>query len=194
MCHPCWGYIKSSKQLVLLDGLLLEVRRAGSLYVKAASLRVTQLKHWVCRETVAGQLGREHGSWELLPGDIFLIGIVGDEVQLRPLGSAATNRLIVPAPGDYEDGEIVGMMIGKRNRSTRTPPVRRCPPQTPHAVRMRTRAAAVGSQRLIAWATARPTRRQPVKIRRTRRFRSCCSELQSVWINASAIPISSYVL
>jgi hypothetical protein len=31
-----------------------------------------------------------------------------------------------------------------------------CPPQTPHAARMRTRAAAVGSQRLIASATARP--------------------------------------
>jgi hypothetical protein len=32
-----------------------------------------------------------------------------------------------------------------------------CPPQTPHAARMRTRAAAVGSQRLTAWATARPS-------------------------------------
>jgi hypothetical protein len=31
-----------------------------------------------------------------------------------------------------------------------------CPPQTPHAARTRTRAAAVGSQRLTAWATARP--------------------------------------
>jgi hypothetical protein len=30
-------------------------------------------------------------------------------------------------------------------------------PQTPHAVRTRTRAATVGSQRLTAWATARPT-------------------------------------
>jgi hypothetical protein len=31
-----------------------------------------------------------------------------------------------------------------------------CPPQTPHAARTRTRAAAVGSQRLIACGTARP--------------------------------------
>jgi hypothetical protein len=30
------------------------------------------------------------------------------------------------------------------------------PPQTPHVARTRTRAAAVGSQRLTAWATARP--------------------------------------
>jgi hypothetical protein len=48
---------------------------------------------------------------------------------------------IVPAPGDYDDREIGGM-IGRGNRRT--------------AARMRTRAAAVGSQRLIAWATARP--------------------------------------
>jgi hypothetical protein len=31
-----------------------------------------------------------------------------------------------------------------------------CPPQAPHAARTRTRAAAVRSQRLTAWATARP--------------------------------------
>jgi hypothetical protein len=32
-----------------------------------------------------------------------------------------------------------------------------CPPQTPHAARRRTRAAAVGSQRVTAWAAARPS-------------------------------------
>jgi hypothetical protein len=44
------------------------------------------------------------------------------------------------------------------NRSTRRKPapVPLCPPQTPHAARTRTRAAAVASQRLTAWATARP--------------------------------------
>jgi hypothetical protein len=54
---------------------------------------------------------------------------------LSPLGTAATNRPIVPAPGDYDDGEIGGMMIGRRNRSTRRKPapVPLCPPQTPHA-------------------------------------------------------------
>jgi hypothetical protein len=48
-------------------------------------------------------------------------------------------------------------MIGKGNRSTRRKPapVTLCPPQTPHAARTRTRAAAVGSQRLTACATAR---------------------------------------
>jgi hypothetical protein len=67
----------------------------------------------------------------------FLIGIVGGGVPIGPLGTAATNRPIVPAPGDY-DGEIGGM-IGRGNRSTQ-----------PHAARTRTWAAAVGSQRLTA--------------------------------------------
>jgi hypothetical protein len=76
---------------------------------------------------------------------------VGVRVQLGPLGTAATIRPIVPAPGDYDDGEIGGM-IGRGNRSTgRKPaPVLLCPPQIPHDARKRTQAAAVGSQRLTA--------------------------------------------
>jgi hypothetical protein len=64
---------------------------------------------------------------------IFLTGIVGGGVQLGPLGTAATNRPIVPTPDDYDDGEIGGMS-GKGNRSTRRKPVPvpLCPPQTPH--------------------------------------------------------------
>jgi hypothetical protein len=71
---------------------------------------------------------------------------------LGPLGTAAANRPIVSAPGDYDDGQIGGMTIGRRNRSTRRKPapVSLRPPQTPHATRTRTRAAAVGSQRLTA--------------------------------------------
>jgi hypothetical protein len=81
----------------------------------------------------------------------FLIGIVGCGAQLGPLGTAATNRPIVPAPGDYDDGKIVGM-FDKGNRSTRRKLalVPLCPPQTSHAARTRTRAAEVGSQRLTA--------------------------------------------
>jgi hypothetical protein len=81
-----------------------------------------------------------------------LIGIVEGWSPIGSTGTAATSRPIVPAPGDYDDGEIGGMMIGRGNRSTlRKPaPVPRCPPQTPHAARTRTRAAAVGSQRLTA--------------------------------------------
>jgi hypothetical protein len=68
-----------------------------------------------------------------------------------PLDTAATYWPIVSAPGDYDNGEIGGM-IGKGNRSTRRKPapVPLCPPQTPHAARTQTRAAAVGSQRLTA--------------------------------------------
>jgi hypothetical protein len=64
---------------------------------------------------------------------------------LGPLGTTATNRPIMPVPGDYDDGEIGGM-IGRGKRSTRRKPasVPLCPPQTPHAARTRTRAAAVG--------------------------------------------------
>jgi hypothetical protein len=43
---------------------------------------------------------------------------VGGGVQLGPLGTAAINRPTVPAPGDYDDGEIGGM-TGSGNRSTR---------------------------------------------------------------------------
>jgi hypothetical protein len=53
---------------------------------------------------------------------MFLIGILGVGVQLGPFGTAATNRPIVPAPGDYDDVEIGGIMIGKGNRSTRRKP------------------------------------------------------------------------
>jgi hypothetical protein len=83
------------------------------------------------------------------------IGIVGSGVQLGPLGTAATNRPIVPAPGDYDDGEIDGI-IGKGNRNTRRKPgpVPLCPPQNLHTTR--TWAAGVGSQRLTVCATARP--------------------------------------
>jgi hypothetical protein len=51
----------------------------------------------------------------------------------------------MPAPGDYDDGEIGGM-IGKGNRSTRRKPapVPLYPPQTPHAACTRTRGRRGG--------------------------------------------------
>jgi hypothetical protein len=70
---------------------------------------------------------------------------------LGPLGSAATNRPSVPAPGDYDDGAI-GEIIGRGNRSTRgkPAPVSLCPPQIPPASQTQTRVTGVGSQRLTA--------------------------------------------
>jgi hypothetical protein len=81
-------------------------------------------------------VGKPEGKRPLGRRKLFLIGIVGGGVQLDPLGTATTNRAIVPAPGDYDDGEFGGM-IGKGNRSTRRKPapVPLCPPQTPHAAR-----------------------------------------------------------
>jgi hypothetical protein len=53
---------------------------------------------------------------------------------LGPLGTAATNRPFVLTPGDYDEGEIGGIMTGRGNRSTRKKPatVPLCPLQTPH--------------------------------------------------------------
>jgi hypothetical protein len=86
--------------------------------------------------------------------------IMGGGVQLGPLGTAATNRPIVPARDDYDDGEIGGM-IGRGNQSIqrKSAPVPLCPPQTPHAAWTRIRAAAAGSQWLTTSATARPATR-----------------------------------
>jgi hypothetical protein len=81
----------------------------------------------------------------------------GGWVQLGPLRITAANKATAPAPAEYDDGEIGGMMIVTGNRSTRIKPasVPLCPPQTPYVARTWTRAAVVGSQRLTAWAMAR---------------------------------------
>jgi hypothetical protein len=76
------------------------------------------------------------------------------ESKLGPLGTTAIYCPIVPAPGACGDGELFGgMKIGRGNRSIwRKPaPAPLCPPQIPlDQTRDRTRAAAVGSQRLTA--------------------------------------------
>jgi hypothetical protein len=81
--------------------------------------------------------------------------IIVSGVRLSPFGTAATTGLLYqPQMIDEDDcGEIGGMKIGKGNRSTRRKPAPapHCPPQIPHdQTRARTRAAAVGSQRLTA--------------------------------------------
>jgi hypothetical protein len=91
--------------------------------------------------------------------NVSLIRIVGGGVQLGPLSTSATEWPIVPASGDYDGGEFGEMKIGRGNRSTRRKPAPAplCPPQISlDQIWARTRAAAVGSQRLTAWAMARP--------------------------------------
>jgi hypothetical protein len=58
----------------------------------------------------------------------------GGGVQLGPLGTSATEWLVVPAPSNYDDGEFGGMNIDRGNRSTRRKkpaPAPLCPPQIP---------------------------------------------------------------
>jgi hypothetical protein len=91
---------------------------------------------------------------------VFFIRIVGGWVQQGPLGTSAIYWPVVPAPGDYADGEFGGMKIGRGNRSTRRKPAASplCPAQIPlDQTRAWTRTAVVGSQRLTAWAMARPS-------------------------------------
>jgi hypothetical protein len=81
--------------------------------------------------------------------------IILSGVRLSPLGTAATTGLLYQ-PQMVDDGDcgaIGGMRIGRGNRSTRRNPAPAplCPPHIPHdQTRARTRAAAVGSQRLTA--------------------------------------------
>jgi hypothetical protein len=80
----------------------------------------------------------------------------------KSLGTAATCGLFYkPQMIDEGDcGAIGGIKSGRGNRSTRRKPAPAplCQPKIPHdQTRARTQAAAVGSQRLTAWAMARPT-------------------------------------
>jgi hypothetical protein len=56
-------------------------------------------------------------------------------VELGPLGTSATEWLIVPAPDDCDDKEFGGMKIGRGNQSTRRKPAPAplCLPQIPLA-------------------------------------------------------------
>jgi hypothetical protein len=85
-------------------------------------------------------------------------------VRLSPLGTAATTGLLYQPEmiDDGDCGKIGGIKLGRGNRSTRRKPAPAplYAPQIPHdQTRARTRAAAVGSQRLTAWAMARPSSR-----------------------------------
>jgi hypothetical protein len=103
--------------------------------------------------------------------------------KLGPLGTSATEWPIVPAPGNYDDGKFGGMKSGRGNRSTRKKPAPAplCPPQIPlDQTRARTRAAAVGSQRLSAWAMARPS------------YHIYCIRLMIVWVVFQIFHIITY--
>jgi hypothetical protein len=84
--------------------------------------------------------------------DLFFLLSVG---WTKSLSTAATSGLLYkPQMIDEDDcGAVGGIKIGRGNRSIRRKPAPEpiCPPQIPHdQTRARTRAAAVGSQRLTA--------------------------------------------
>jgi hypothetical protein len=87
------------------------------------------------------------------PGEpvFFLISL--DGVRLSPLGTLATVGLLCqPRMIDDDYGAVGGMRTGRGNEV-----LGENLPQIPHDLTWdRTRAAAVGSQRLTAWAVARP--------------------------------------
>jgi hypothetical protein len=90
---------------------------------------------------------------------IFLIRLLWVESNWVHSARRPLIGLLKPNPSDYDNGEFGGMKICRGNRSTwRKPaPAPLCPPQTPlDQTRDQTRTAAVGSQRLTAWAMARP--------------------------------------
>jgi hypothetical protein len=87
-----------------------------------------------CESQNGSIISQSSGTTALDQHDLVLLKLFfnsnswGGGVQLGPLRTAATNRPIVPAAGDYGHGEIGGMMIGKGNRSTRrkSAPVPHC--------------------------------------------------------------------
>jgi hypothetical protein len=85
------------------------------------------------------------------------LGVGWDWVHL--VRRAIFGLVYQPRMIDDECGVVGGMKIWRGNRSTqrKSAPVPLCPPQIPHDLTWdRTRAPAVGSRRLTAWAMARP--------------------------------------
>jgi hypothetical protein len=84
---------------------------------------------------------------------IFFLIYMGGSPSWVPSARRPLNGLLYLPRVIMMDGEIGGMKIGRGNGSTRRKPAPAplCPPQTPlDQTRARTRAAAVGSQRLTA--------------------------------------------
>jgi hypothetical protein len=94
----------------------------------------------------------------------LLFFIIISVVRLIPLGTASTTGLLYHRQmiDDGDCGAVCGMQIGRGSRSARRKPTPApfCPPQIPHdQTCTRTRAAAVGSQRLTAWRKRLLTKR-----------------------------------
>jgi hypothetical protein len=145
--------MKQSKHLCTYSGWNYStfcIRDIFVLLYLVLSLRICGIIFPLCHTS------SRHGlQQQVKPYFILFINshIGGVESKLGPLGTSATNSPIVPVPGDCENEEFCGMKIGRENRSIRKQPAPAplCPPQIPHDQSwVRTRSAAVGSQRLTA--------------------------------------------
>jgi hypothetical protein len=108
-------------------------------------------------KSVNADLGMPASFKKINEGREVFRGVVWDWVHL--VRRLLTGLLYQPRTIDDECGAVGGMRIGRGNLSTRRKPVLvpLCPPQIPHDLTWtRTRAAAVWSRRLTAWAMARP--------------------------------------
>jgi hypothetical protein len=88
---------------------------------------------------------------------IFLSFLGWGETLVHLVRRPLIGLLYQPRILDDECGAVGGIRIGRGNRNTRrkTNPVPLCPPRIPYFLTWaRTRAAAVGTWRLIAWAMA----------------------------------------
>jgi hypothetical protein len=106
--------------------------------------------------TAQSSVGKKvNGHRNSLPYSSVFFLIILSVVRLSPLGTAATTGLFYQ-PQLIDDGDceaLGGMKIRRGNLGTRRKPapVPLCTPQIPqNVIRARTRAAAVGSQRLTA--------------------------------------------
>jgi hypothetical protein len=96
---------------------------------------------------------------------------------------------------DGDCGAIGGIKIGRGSRSTRIKPapVPLCPPQIPHdQTRAWIRAAAVGSQRLTAWAMARLHLRVPELLNHLTDSSDIWYVRHTVWDHSSLV-LSSFL-
>jgi hypothetical protein len=147
-----WRGIKSFEYIIFISPQLSSNKR------NRAYTRVKYKGQWTgCIHLILRVAVWANVEWLLFFFFFFFLGVGWDWVHLarRPLiGLLYEHQMI-----DYECGALGGMRIGRGNRSTRRKPapVPLFPPQILHDLAWaRTRAAAVGSRRLTAWAMARP--------------------------------------
>jgi hypothetical protein len=145
-------------------GYLTTLSVSSSYGVRRGTRYRSWLRHYATSRKVAGSIPDELTGFFNCPNPSIRTMALGSTQSLiffilwggtKSLGTAATSGLLYkPQMIDEGDrGATGGMKIGRGNRSTRRKPAPAplCPPQIPHdQTRARTRAAAVGSQRLTA--------------------------------------------